>query len=80
MALVTSPTATATSTVAALACAGDCNQSGNVSVDELVLGVNIALDRAALAACPVLDQNSSGRVEINELVSAVNSAVNGCEG
>jgi hypothetical protein len=43
-----------------------------------VLGVNIALERAPLAACPTLDQNASERVEISELVGAVRNATNGC--
>jgi hypothetical protein len=51
-----------------------------VAINELVLGVNIALERAALIECPVFDQNDSQRVEVNELVSAVNSALSGCDG
>jgi hypothetical protein len=59
-------------------CAGDCDASGAVSVDELVRGVNIALDRAPVSLCEVFDSDSDGRVTVNELVGAVNAALRGC--
>lgn len=59
-------------------CVGDCNANGTVAVNELVLGVNIALDRAELSACEVFDPNDSGGVEVNELVTGVNNALRGC--
>lgn len=59
-------------------CVGDCDASGAVAVNELVLGVNIALDRANISACMVFDANSSGAVEVNELVQGVNNALRGC--
>ena len=75
---VSTVTTTATATVGAGQCIGDCDGSNTVSVNELVLGVNIALARTALAACPPFDQNDSQRVEVNELVAAVNRALQGC--
>ena len=39
----------------ALACVGDCNGNGSVSVDELVKGVNVALGSLALQACEAID-------------------------
>ncbi len=36
------------------ACVGDCNADGAVTVDELLLGVNIALGSAAATACAAL--------------------------
>jgi hypothetical protein len=65
-------------TTLAQTCAGDCNGDGKVSVDELVLGVNIALGDAGMSACANLDVDSSNRVEINELVLAVVDALDGC--
>lgn len=62
------------------ACAGDCGGDGQVTVDELVQGVNIALDNTPLSQCPVFDSSGDGQVTINELISAVNSALNGCGG
>jgi hypothetical protein len=59
-------------------CAGDCNESGMVTVEELVRGVNIALDRAAVSLCTALDTDADGRVTVNEVVGAVNAALRGC--
>jgi hypothetical protein len=50
-----------------------------VTVDELILGVNIALGESALDNCPTFDANSSNDVTVDELVSGVNNALVGCE-
>ena len=60
-------------------CIGDCDGGGTVTIDELILGVNIALGSAQLDQCPVYDGDSSGRVEIYELIAAVGNALNGCQ-
>jgi hypothetical protein len=49
-----------------------------VEINELVTGVNIALNGLAADTCPALDANASGQIEINELVTAVNHALAGC--
>jgi Ca2+-binding EF-hand superfamily protein len=75
------PTVTATplpSPTTAITCAGDCNGDGQVTIDELVRGVSIALDEAPVSACPSLDVDGNGVVEINELVRAVENALDGC--
>ena len=59
-------------------CVGDCNQDGAVKIGELILGVNIALDKQPLAACPVFDRDDSGDVGVGELIAAVRNALNGC--
>lgn len=59
-------------------CIGDCDGSGRPTVDELVRGVNILLDRAELTLCPTLDIDSDGRVAVNELVRAVADILYGC--
>lgn len=59
-------------------CVGDCNQSGEVTVDELITMVNVALGSASLSACPVGDADGSGTIEINEIIAAVNNGLNGC--
>jgi len=69
LALVASP---------ALACVGDCDADGAVTIDELIVGVNIALGSSAPAACPGLDRNDDGMVSIDELVSGVGHAAGGC--
>lgn len=64
----------------ALSCTGDCNHDGAVSVDELVLGVGIALGATVADACPDFDTNGSGIVEIDEIVAAVSATLGGCGG
>lgn len=49
-----------------------------MTIDELVLGVNIALENQPLDACPTFDTDSSGTVTITELIAAVNNAQSGC--
>lgn len=51
---------------------GDCDEDGATRVNDLVLGVNIALGTQPLGTCPTLDVNGDSRVAINELLSAVN--------
>lgn len=60
------------------ACAGDCGIDGTVSVDELILGVNIALGSARAGRCEAIDRDRDGSVTIAELVAAVNAALAGC--
>jgi hypothetical protein len=71
------PTPTPTPT-AAISCVGDCNHDGEVTVDELVKGVNIALEQADLETCPSFDVDHSGTVTINELIIAVNNLLTAC--
>ena len=72
------PTPSATPDPPISGCVGDCDGSGDVTINEIVSGVNIALDNGDLAACPSLDANQDGQVTVNELLQAVNAAVNGC--
>ena len=59
-------------------CSGDCDGNGQVSVNELVLGVDIALGSRPLSDCQAFDADGSGTVMLNELVQAVNHALGGC--
>jgi hypothetical protein len=59
-------------------CAGDCDASDVVSINELIIGVNIALNNAAVGTCPAFDLDRDGQLSINELIAAVNSSLNGC--
>jgi len=56
---------------------GDCNGSGDVSIDELIIGVDIALGTLPANACPAFE-NAQGLVDIAQLIQGVNSALNGC--
>ena len=59
-------------------CPGDCNGDGEVSVNELIIGVRIALDTASVDECRAMDTNDLGEVSVSELVVAVRSLLNGC--
>jgi hypothetical protein len=59
-------------------CAGDCDANGQITIDELMLGVTIGLDPQSAGRCPAFDLNGDGEVQINELVSAVRHALEGC--
>jgi 6-phosphogluconolactonase (cycloisomerase 2 family) len=58
-------------------CAGDCDDSGSISITELIRCVVLALGGAA-AACSVCDTDGGGNVDIADLVRAVDSALHGC--
>ena len=60
-------------------CIGDCDENLSVSVDELVLGVRIALGQSNVTSCPAIDLDHNNTVAINDLVSAVNNALDGCQ-
>jgi hypothetical protein len=75
------PTTTPTPTPpVAIACVGDCDGSGDVTVNELIIMVNIALGNAPLSACTAGDADHSGDITVNEIIAAVNNALNGCPG
>ena len=59
-------------------CVGDCNGDGEVAINELITGVNIALGSLPLDRCSSFDINGDGEIEINELITAVNNALAGC--
>lgn len=60
-------------------CVGDCSGDGAITVDEILLGVNIALGLTPLSACAPFDADVSGTLTVDELVSAVDGALRGCE-
>jgi hypothetical protein len=70
------PTATAAETATvAPTIAGDCDDDGIVSVDELVRAVGIALESLPLSACVAADRDGDGTVRIEELIAALNVAL-----
>jgi hypothetical protein len=66
------------STPARATCVGDCNADRLVEVAELILMVNVALERRPLTDCPAGDADSDGDVGIEELIGGVNVALSGC--
>jgi len=61
-------------------CVGDCNGNAEVTVNELIVGVNIALETLPVEECAALDVNDDGAVTVNELVQGVNNALQDCGG
>jgi hypothetical protein len=59
-------------------CDGDCNQDGEVKINELLLGVNVGLDAAPVETCLADDDDGNGAVQVDELVRAVQSALTSC--
>lgn len=59
-------------------CGGDCDRSGGVTVDEILVAVNVALGQVALADCTAADGNGDQAVTVDELLQSVNDALGGC--
>jgi hypothetical protein len=49
-----------------------------VTIDELLLGVDISLGSRELASCPAIDRDGDGVVRIAELLGGVNAGLLGC--
>ena len=62
----------------ALACPGDCDGDGTVVINELIVGVEIALGSAGVDRCAAADVDGNGQVEIQELIAAVDADLSGC--
>lgn len=77
---VASPIATATpSTVPTLRlCAGDCSANGQVTIEELVIMVRIALGSMTVSTCANGDADDDGAITIDEVILAVADALKGC--
>jgi hypothetical protein len=59
-------------------CVGDCNTNTEVTVDELLIMVNVALGNRDVSVCQAGDANRNGEITIDEILTAVNNALNGC--
>lgn len=70
--------ATPTPTLFPGLCPGDCGGDGEVTVDELITAINIALGELSIEQCPAADVDTDGQVTIGELIAAVNAALEGC--
>jgi len=69
-----SPSATAT----AVPCSGDCNNSGDVTIDEILTLVNTALGNRPVTDCLTGDANGDHQITVDEILAGVNNALNGC--
>ncbi|HYD48763.1 MAG TPA: VCBS repeat-containing protein, partial [Terriglobales bacterium] len=72
------PPPTPTPTQPPAPCTGDCDGSGDVTVDEILTMVNIALGNQSVAACVAADSNQDQQVTVDEILVAVNNALGGC--
>lgn len=64
---------------AAASCPGDCNADAIVTVDEIILGLGIALGETDVGACAAFDQEPvDNDVAVNEIIMAVTCALEGC--
>ncbi len=69
---------TPTPTAGPATCVGDCDGSGQVTVDEILTMVNIALGNTPAMDCLAGDANFDGQITVDEILAAVNNALNGC--
>ena len=60
-------------------CVGDCGDDGFVTVNELVVMINIALDDASVSTCEAGDKDHNDVVTVDEIITAVDNALSGCE-
>jgi hypothetical protein len=56
-------------------CIGDCTDDGMVTIDEVIVLVNIALGEQPLSVCAT---GHGATVTVVDLVTAVNNALSGC--
>ena len=59
-------------------CVGDCDTSTQVTVNEIITMVNIALGNGQATDCMAGDANHDGQITVDEIISAINNALNGC--
>jgi YVTN family beta-propeller protein len=59
-------------------CPGDCDDDGDVGIEELVVAVNVALALRSPDTCAGLDADGDGAVGVDELVRAVANSIAGC--
>jgi hypothetical protein len=61
-------------------CPGDCNGNHLVVVNELLMGVGVALGHHPLSLCDAVESDGAAGVAVSELVLAVDAAMAGCPG
>ncbi len=71
-------TPTATPTLLPGTCIGDCNGDGAVTINEIILMLNITLGNVSSAACPAVHGWCPEGCTVNDLIAAVNNALYGC--
>jgi hypothetical protein len=59
-------------------CVGDCGVDRQVTLDEILTLVNVALGNIDASECLAGDANHDNQVTVDEILTAVNHALNGC--
>lgn len=59
-------------------CVGDCRDDGQVTVDEVVTMVTIALGTIEFDLCSRSDSNGDRKITVDEILTAITNALNGC--
>ena len=57
-------------------CIGDCDMSGNVTIDDIIRLVNIAQGTTQLSDCPCGDADMNGTIDVTDIIRAVTNALN----
>jgi len=60
------------------ACGGDCSGDGVVTVNELVVMVNVALGTMPVSQCPAGDASGDGEITVNEIILGVTHTLDRC--
>ncbi len=53
----------------------DCDSNGEVSIDEVLRAVNIALGSAPMVTCPEADSNEDREVAVDDVIASINAAL-----
>jgi hypothetical protein len=69
----------AVATSSAATCPCDCNRDCEVTIDELITTLDVALEVTPLSACPASDLDGNLHPTIDEVISCVNAALLGCD-
>lgn len=59
-------------------CYADCNGDDDISVDEILRGVNAAIGATSMEGCETYDSDHDAAIGIDEIILAVNGSLVGC--
>lgn len=59
-------------------CSGDCDGNGEVTIDEVLRAMRVALGAEDLASCRPVERNDDGEVSVEEVIFALQMALQGC--
>jgi hypothetical protein len=61
-----------------MACPGDCDGNGRVTINELIMLVDIALEQEPIGLCAAGNRDGDPQITVSEILTAVNRALDGC--